>query len=138
LRQNGTDIARGEAFEPMSDREGQVISLPVEGRPAELKVIHVHERPEAPLQEAPPPRPWSPPVTGALAALFGTAALFGKATLLLAPLAILFSLAALALRQFSWAAIGMATALAALATSIWFWTIIGAGWLATWLASYLI
>ena len=71
----------------MSDREGQVISLPVEGRPTELKVIHVHERPEALLQEAPPPRPWSPPVTGALAALFGTAALFGKATLLLAPLA---------------------------------------------------
>ena len=28
----------------MSDREGQLISLPIEGRPAELKVIHVHER----------------------------------------------------------------------------------------------
>ena len=34
--------------------------------------------------------------------------------------------------------IGIATALAALATSIWFWTLLGAGWLATWLASYLI
>jgi hypothetical protein len=123
----------------MSDREGRVISLPVEGRPTELKVIHVHERPEAP--PAPPPAqptPWNPPVAGALAAVFGTAALFGKATLLLAPLAILFSLAALCLRQFSWAAIGMMTALAALATSIWFWTLIGAGWLASWVASYLI
>jgi hypothetical protein len=123
----------------MSDREGRVISLPVEGRPAELKVIHVHERPEAPpAPPLPEPRAWNPPVAGALAALFGTAALFGKATLLLAPLAILMSLVALCLRQFSWAAIGAATAVVALVTSIWFWTLIGAGWLATWLASYLI
>ena len=94
----------------MTDREGRVISLPIEGRPSELKVIHVHERPEAPApQEVAPPRPWSPPVTGALA-----------------------------MRQFSWAAIGMITALAALATSIWFWTLLGAGWLASWVASYLI
>jgi hypothetical protein len=123
----------------MSDREGRVITLPVEGRPTELKVIHVHERPEAPA--APPAeqaRPWNPPVTGALAAVFGTAALFGKATLLLAPLAILMSLIALCLRQYSWAAIGFGTAVAALVTSIWFWTLLGAGWLATWLASYLI
>ena len=123
----------------MSDREGRVISLPIEGRPAELKVIHVHERAEA-LPAPPPaqPRPWNPPVAGALAAVFGTAALFGKATLLLAPLAILFSLCALVMRQFSWAAIGMITALAALATSIWFWTLLGAGWVASWVASYLI
>ncbi len=124
----------------MSDREGMVVSLPVEGRPTELKVIHVHERPEALTVLAPPAAPtaWNPPVAGALAALFGTAALFGEATLVLAPLAILFSFAALGFRQFSWAAIGMATALAALATSIWFWTLLGAGWLASWLASYLI
>jgi len=32
----------------------------------------------------------------------------------------------------------MITALAALATSIWFWTLLGAGWLASWVASYLI
>lgn len=122
----------------MSEREGRVIALPVEGRPTELKVIHVHERPETPaLAPGPLPRPWTPPVAGVLAALFGTAALFGKATLLLAPLAILFALAALALRQFSWGAIGLATALAALATSIWFWTLLGAGWLASWLASYV-
>jgi hypothetical protein len=70
--------------------------------------------------------------------VFGTAALFGKATLLLAPLAIVMSLVALCLRQFSWAAIGFGTAAVALLTSIWFWTILGAGWLATWVASYLI
>lgn len=121
----------------MSDREGRVMPLPVEGRPAELKVIHVHERPAAP-PPAPAPRPWNPPVVGALAAVFGIAALFGKATLMLAPLAILFSLVALCLRQFTWAAIGASTAIAALATSIWFWTLLGAGWVAAWLASYLI
>ena len=84
----------------MTDREGRVISLPIEGRPTELKVIHVHERPEAaPAPPPPQPRPWNPPVAGALAAVFGTAALCGKATLLLAPLAILFSLCALAMRH---------------------------------------
>ena len=123
----------------MSDRERQVISLPVEGRPSELKVIHVHERPEpAPPAQGRAPRPWNPPVAGTLAAVFGTAALFGKATLFLAPLAIVFSLLALCLRQFSLAAIGAATAIVALATSIWFWTLLGVGWLASWLASYLI
>ncbi len=121
----------------MSDREGRVISLPVEGRPTELKVIHVHERPavQVPLEA---PRPWHPPVAGVLAAVFGTAALFGKATLLLAPVALLFSLVALCFRQYSWAAIGAGTAIAALVTSIWFWTLLGAGWVAAWLASYLI
>src|SRR6185436_18642170 len=95
----------------MSDREGQIISLPVEGRATELKVIHVHERtePALPVHSA---KPWSPPVCGALAAVFGIAALFGKATLLLAPLAILLSLVALCLRQFSWAMIGASTAIA--------------------------
>ncbi|HXV23533.1 MAG TPA: hypothetical protein VED46_04670 [Alphaproteobacteria bacterium] len=124
----------------MSDREGVVVSLPVEGRPTELKVIHIHERPEA-VAVLPPPaasRPWNPPVVGVLAALFGTAALFGQATLALAPLALLFSLVALCLRQFSWAAIGAGTAIVALLTSIWFWTLLGAGWIATWLAGYLI
>ena len=121
----------------MSDREGQIISLPVEGRATELKVIHVHERtePALPVHSA---KPWSPPVCGALAAVFGIAALFGKATLLLAPLAILLSLVALCLRQFSWAMIGASTAVAALVTSIWFWTLLGLGWMTAWLASYLI
>jgi len=127
----------------MSDREGRVMPLPVEGRPAELNIIHVHERPVherpgAPPPPAPAPRPWNPPVVGALAAVFGIAALFGKATLMLAPLAIIFSLVALCLRQFTWAAIGASTAIVALATSIWFWTLLGAGWVAAWLASYLI
>jgi hypothetical protein len=122
----------------MSDREGQIISLPIESRATELKVIHVHERTEPAL---PPPqlaRPWSPPVCGALAAVFGIAALFGKATLVLAPLAILLSLIALCLRQFSWALIGATTAVVALVTSIWFWTLLGLGWIAAKLASYLI
>ena len=122
----------------MSDREGQIISLPIEGRPTELKVIHVHDRNEPALLAVQVPRPWNPPVCGALAAVFGIAALFGKATLLLAPLAILLSLVALCLRQFSWAAIGASTAIAALITSIWFWTLLGAGWITAWLASYLI
>ena len=73
-----------------------------------------------------------------LAAVFGIAALFGKATLVLAPLAILLSLVALCLRQFSWALIGASTAIVALVTSIWFWTLLGLGWIAAWLVSYLI
>ena len=83
-------------------------------------------------------RPWSPPVCGALAAVFGIAALFGKATLVLAPVAIVLSLIALCLKQFSWAMIGASTAIAALVTSIWFWTLLGLGWMAAWLVSYLI
>ena len=122
----------------MSEQEGQIISLPIEGRPTELKVIHIHERTEPVPLPVQAPRPWNPPVCGALATVFGIAALFGKATLLLAPLAILLSLVALCFRQFSWAFIGASTAIAALVTSIWFWTLLGAGWIAAWLASYLI
>jgi hypothetical protein len=34
--------------------------------------------------------------------------------------------------------IGASTAIAALVTSIWFWTLLGLGWMTAWLASYLI
>ena len=71
--------------------------------------------------------PWQPPVLGSLAVIFGIAALF-KATLLLGPLALVFAVLAALGRQFSWAAIGGIAGLAALATSPWFWGILGLAW----------
>jgi hypothetical protein len=75
-----------------------------------------------------PGRSWQPPILGSLAVIFGIAALF-KATLLLAPLALVLALLAALFRQFSWAAIGGISGLAALATSPWFWGIVGMAWL---------
>ena len=69
-----------------------------------------------------------PPVTGALAAIFGTAALF-KAPLVLAPLAIGLALVAGWRGHHAWAAIGLGTALVGLMTSAWFWTLLGLAWL---------
>jgi hypothetical protein len=83
-----------------------------------------------------PPKAWQPPVLGSLAVIFGIAALF-KATLLLAPLALVFALLAAIGRQFSWAAIGGIAGLAALATSPWFWGIVGMAWLVDAVGSYL-
>jgi hypothetical protein len=87
--------------------------------------------PVLPLEPAPPPSPivgpWQPPVFGSLAVIFGIAALF-KATLLLAPLALVFALLAALRRQLSWAAIGGIAGMAALATSPWFWGILGLAW----------
>ena len=82
-----------------------------------------------------PGKSWQPPVLGSLAVIFGIAALF-KATLLLAPLALVFSLLAALFRQFSWAAIGGISGLAALATSPWFWGIVGMTWLVDAVADY--
>jgi hypothetical protein len=90
-------------------------------------------RPAAPPAE--PIIPWKPPVLGCLAVIFGISALF-KATLLLAPLALFFALLAALFRQFSWAAIGGMSGLAALATSPWFWGIVGLTWLADAVAGY--
>src|SRR5262245_299727 len=73
------------------------------------------------------PALWQPPVLGSLAVIFGVAALF-KATLLLGPLALIFAGLAVVGRQFSWAAIGGIAGLAALATSPWFWGILGLAW----------
>jgi hypothetical protein len=84
--------------------------------------------PAAAEQPAPPrAAAWQPPVLGSLAVIFGIAALF-KATLLLGPLALIFAFLAAIGRQFSWAAIGGIAGLAALATSPWFWGIVGLAW----------
>ena len=91
-----------------------------------------------PVSAQPPVLPgksWQPPVLGSLAVIFGIAALF-KATLLLAPLALVFALLAALFRQFSWAAIGGISGLAALATSPWFWGIVGMTWLVDAVAGY--
>lgn len=82
-----------------------------------------------------PAKSWQPPILGSLAVIFGIAALF-KATLLLAPLALVFALLAALFRQFSWAAIGGISGLAALGTSPWFWGIVGMTWLADAVAGY--
>jgi hypothetical protein len=83
----------------------------------------------AQAEDAAAPRTTSfqPPVLGSLAVIFGIAALF-KATLLLGPLALAFAGLAVLGRQFSWAAIGGIAGLAALATSPWFWGILGLAW----------
>ena len=91
-----------------------------------------------PVQAQPavlPGKSWQPPVLGCLAVIFGIAALF-KATLLLAPLALVFALLAALFRQFSWAAIGGISGLVALATSPWFWGIVGMTWLVDAIAGY--
>ncbi len=75
---------------------------------------------------------WEPPVFGALAAVFGIAALF-KATLFLAPLALLCALVAGLRGNYGWAAVGVASAIVALATSPLFWTLLGLTWLIGWL-----
>jgi hypothetical protein len=91
--------------------------------------------PEPAQPAALPGKVWQPPVLGSLAVIFGIAALF-KATLLLAPLALVFAMLAALFRQFSWAAIGGISGLAALATSPWFWGIVGMTWLVDAVAGY--
>ncbi len=94
--------------------------------------------PDAPATAQPavlPGKSWQPPVLGGLAVIFGIAALF-KAALLLAPLALAFALLAALFRQFSWAAIGGVSGLAALAISPWFWGIVGMAWLVDAVAGY--
>ena len=71
---------------------------------------------------------WQPPVTGALAVIFGTAALF-KMPLFMAPLAIALAIVAGLRGHHGWAVIGLATALVGLFTSAWFWTLLGLAWL---------
>jgi hypothetical protein len=76
----------------------------------------------------PATRGWQPPVSGALAAIFGTAALF-KLPLVLAPLAIALALIAGWRGHHAWAVIGLGTGLVGLLTSAWFWTLLGLAWL---------
>jgi len=113
--------------------------------PAVLPNEPVLELTPAPAQPPVLPRPATdhlrPPVLGSLAVIFGIAALF-KATLLLGPLALVFAFLAVLGRQFSWAAIGGIAGLVALATSPWFWGILGLAWvidylgLGSWYSSF--
>jgi hypothetical protein len=113
-----------------ADRDLNLTAEYPEDREAPAPVVLPNE-PALPLEPAPAQpaaaAPWQPPILGSLAVIFGIAALF-KATLLLGPLALAFALFAAIGRQFSWAAIGGIAGLAALATSPWFWGILGLAW----------
>jgi hypothetical protein len=89
-------------------------------------------QPQAPVitvaTTAAPTAHWQPPVLGSLAVIFGVASLF-TGTLVLAPLALVLALAAGFFRQISWAIIGGAAATVALATSKYFWALLGLAWL---------
>jgi len=75
---------------------------------------------------------WEPPILGSLAVIFGIASLF-TGTLVLAPLAVLLAVAAGMFRQVSWAVIGASAAIVALATSKYFWALLGLAWLIDWM-----
>jgi hypothetical protein len=112
-----------------------VIQLAKGGHPAapEAPTLPVEPiGPQAPIitvaTAAPPATHWQPPILGSLAAIFGTASLF-TGTLVLAPLALVLALAAGLLRQISWAVIGGSAATVALATSKYFWALLGLAWL---------
>jgi hypothetical protein len=89
-------------------------------------------QPLAPVIAVTAPAPtvahWQPPILGSLAVIFGVASLF-TGTLVLAPLALVLALAAGIFRQVSWAVIGGAAATVALATSKYFWALLGLAWL---------
>jgi hypothetical protein len=89
-------------------------------------------QPQAPIitvaTTAPSAVHWQPPIFGSLAVIFGVAALF-TGTLVLAPLALVLALAAGIFRQISWAVIGGGAAVVALATSKYFWALLGLAWL---------
>jgi hypothetical protein len=74
--------------------------------------------------QPPAPTPFSPPVLGALAVIFGVSA-FYKATLLLGPLAIIVGLIACLRKQWAWGLIGILSAAAALAVDPYFWGLAG-------------
>jgi len=113
-----------------ADRDLNLTAEDLEDREPPPPAVLPNE-PVLPLELAPAPvmaaAPWQPPILGSLAVIFGIAALF-KATLLLGPLALVFAFLAVLGRQFSWAAIGGIAGLAALATSPWFWGILGLAW----------
>jgi len=100
--------------------------------PATPEVPALSVRPQTPIiavaTTAPPATHWQPPILGSLAVIFGVASLF-TSTLALAPLAVAMALAAGIFRQISWAVIGGAAATVALATSKYFWALLGLAWL---------
>jgi len=93
-------------------------------------------QPQAPIitvaTTAPSAAHWQPPILGSLAVIFGVAALF-TGTLVLAPLALVLALVAGIFRQIPWTVIGGAAATVALATSKYFWALLGLAWLIDWL-----
>jgi hypothetical protein len=96
-------------------------TLPVEPVQAQGSIITV-------ATTALPAAHWQPPILGSLAVIFGVASLF-TGTLVLAPLALAVAAAAGIFRQISWAVIGGAAAIVALATSKYFWVLMGLAWL---------
>jgi hypothetical protein len=100
--------------------------------PATPEVPALPVQPQTPIiavaTTAPPATHWQPPILGSLAVIFGVASLF-TSTLALAPLAVAMALAAGIFRQISWAVIGGAAATVALATSKYFWALLGLAWL---------
>jgi hypothetical protein len=103
-------------------------AVPVPAEPAQpvsLPIIAV-------AAAAPAAPRWEPPILGSLAVIFGVASLF-TGTLVLAPLAVLLAIAAALFRQISWSVIGGASAVVALATSKYFWALLGLAWLLDWL-----
>jgi hypothetical protein len=102
---------------------------PVSGQGVDAGFVPAPMPPQGPLmagwQVAPPAAaPFSPPVFGALAVIFGVSA-FYKATLLLGPLAIIVGLIACLRKQWAWGLIGMLSATAALAVDPYFWGLAG-------------
>ena len=115
-----------------------VIQLPTGNQPVAAPIAPVPPmlltepvQPQAPIitvaTTAPPATHWQPPILGSLAVIFGVASLF-TGTLVLAPLALVLALAAGIFRQISWAIIGGAAATVALATSKYFWALLGLAW----------
>jgi hypothetical protein len=115
-----------------------VIELPKGPTPATLPQSPVPATPVDPVQPLPPivtvattaapAAHWQPPILGSLAVIFGVAALF-TGTLVLAPLALVLAVVAGLFRQIPWAVIGGSAAIVALATSKYFWALLGLAWL---------
>ena len=102
---------------------------PVSAPGVDAGFVPAPTQPQGPLiagwQAQPPaPKPFSPPVFGALAVIFGVSA-FYKATLLLSPLAVLVGVIACFRKQWGWGLIGILSAAAALAVDPYFWGLAG-------------
>src|SRR5215470_10982744 len=106
---------------PAVPAEPKAPALPVQPIQPQTPIIAV-------ATTAPPATHWQPPILGSLAVIFGVASLF-TGTLVLAPLALAMALAAGIFRQVAWAVIGGAAATVALATSKYFWALLGLAWL---------
>lgn len=145
-RDDGAGVTQGPAdHQPAQHPPHQTASpqLPVQSQKTGSDVIAdaafsgpIDEIQGAPIQDrgalphALPP--FRPPIAGALSVIFAIAA-FYRTAVLLAPLALLAGIIALCRRQYNWGLIGIIAALAALATDVTFWSLIGAAWIVRWL-----